>query len=160
MDSPKLHAVIDQIILYMEREGVFLNLVKLQRILYIANAWFMAFHNGRRLFNETFEAWKYGPVCRRAATRFSGFSSFYTPITVHDRWFDNPSEGMAQLAPDELEHLTLVLTTYGHLSAFEMEEMLRHEMPWQATRAGLNDDEPSNRRIADEAIIEYYGRSC
>lgn len=158
MDSPKLHAVIDQIILYAEREGIFLNLVKLQRILYIANAWFMAFHHGRRLVDETFEAWKYGPVCREVTTWFRGHSCFHTPITAHDCWFSTPSESAQHLCPGEIEHLTLVINTYGHLGTFEMDEMLRHELPWQWTRAGLRDDEPSDRKIDDAVILEYYGR--
>ncbi len=61
MDRTKLHITIDYIILRMDQAGFSLNPVKLQRLIYVAYAWYLAFNQGQRLFTEQFEAWKFGP---------------------------------------------------------------------------------------------------
>ncbi len=158
MDGEKLRAATDYIIIQMEDEGLPLNLVKLQRLLYAAYAWHLAFTEGARLFEEHFEAWKFGPVNRAIQERFRDFSSFYSPITRNDRWFSLTSEIDRKLNGEEKEHLDLVLSIYGHMTAFELEEMLREEDPWKIARTGLGLDENSSRQIPDEIILEYYRR--
>jgi len=158
MDGEKLRAATDHIIIQMEEEGLLLNPVKLQRLLYAAYAWHLAFTEGARLFDEHFEAWKFGPVNRAIQERFKDFSSFYSPITIHDRWFGSPAEIERKLNEEEREHLNLIVSIYGHMSAFELEEMLREEDPWKIARAGLGLDENSSREIPDEIILEYYRR--
>ncbi len=158
MDERKLFAVCDYIIFAMEEAGQFLNTVKLQRLLYVAYAWHLAFHNGRRLFPAHFEAWKFGPVNRSVHDRFAGRSSFYTPLTVGDRYFPSLVQARALLTDAEREHLENIISIYGDMSAFELEEMLRHEDPWRIARIGLGLDEDSSREIPDEVILAYYSR--
>lgn len=156
MNKDKVHAVCDHIILSMEREGLFLNVVKLQRLLYIAYAWHLAFYDGKPLFPDHFEAWKFGPVSRAVHDRFAGRSSFYSPLTIQDRFFANPETISQYLNTEELDHLDNILSIYGEMSAFELEDMLRHEDPWRIARIGLGMDEDSSREIPDEVIYAYY----
>lgn len=158
METRKLHAVCDYIILFMEEEGLFLNVVKLQRLLYVAYAWHLAFHGQKPLFSEHFEAWKFGPVCRTIHWRFKGRPSFYSPITVADRWFSDPAEILTTLSLSEREHLDNILNIYGDMTSLELEEMLQYEDPWRLVRAGLADGENSSRIIPDDVIYAYYKR--
>lgn len=154
----KLRAVTDYIIMRMDEKGQFLNLVKLQRLLYMAYAWHLAFHDGQPLFLQHFEAWKFGPVNRAIQDRFHGRSSFYSPIGSRDLSFDDPRETAETLSEDERAHLDLVLDIYGDFTAFELEDMLRYEDPWRIARVGLAVDENSSREIPDEVIWAYYKR--
>lgn len=158
MDGEKLRAATDYIIIQMDAEGLLLNLVKLQRLLYAAYAWHLAFTEGERLIEEHFEAWKFGPVNRAVQERFNNNSSFYSPITPYDRWTRHDGEIDHKLNGEEKAHLELVVQIYGHMSAFELDEMLREEDPWKIARTGLGMDENSNREIPDEIILEYYRR--
>ena len=158
MEPRKLYAVCDYIILFMEEEGLFLNVVKLQRLLYIAHAWHLAFHSHTPLLNEGFEAWKFGPVNRTIHNRFRGRSSFYSPITIADRWFSDPADPLAILSVSEREHLDNILNIYGDMTTLELEEMLQHEDPWRLARVGLSPEETSSRDIPDEVIYAYYKR--
>jgi len=158
MDERKLYAVCDYMVFVMAQEGQFLNSVKLQRLLYVAYAWYLAFHNGKRLFPAHFEAWKFGPVNRSVHDRFAGHSGFYTPLAVGDRYSVSVEAAQALLTSEEQEHLDSILSIYGEMSAFELEDMLQHEDPWRIARIGLDPDEESSREIADEVILAYYSR--
>jgi len=52
--------------------------VHLQKLMYFANGWHMAFSNKDSvmpLINEPFQAWEYGPVCASVYHEFKGFGS-------------------------------------------------------------------------------------
>ncbi len=56
--------------------------VHLQKLMYFANGWYMAFSNEDSvmpLINEPFQAWEYGPVCGSVYHEFKGFG--INPIT-------------------------------------------------------------------------------
>lgn len=158
METQKLHAVCDYIILFMEEEGLFLNLIKLQRLLYVAYAWHLAFHSKMPLFPEHFEAWKFGPVNRTVHDRFKGRSSFTSPITIADRWFHHPNEVLAILSLSEREHVDNILNIYGDMTSLELEEMLQYEDPWRLARVGLDRGDTSSREIPNDMIYAYYKR--
>lgn len=46
--------------------------LKIQKLLYYAQGWFMANYDGSRLFDENIEAWKHGPVVRSVYKALSG----------------------------------------------------------------------------------------
>ena len=162
MDRTKLHITVDYIILRMDQAGFSLNPVKLQRLIYVAYAWYLAFNQGQQLFPEQFEAWKYGPICLSVRDRFLGRSCFYSPITLNDRWSDDTDPHLFNhyLSANEREHLDLMIEIYGELSAFELEEMLRNEDPWQIARVGLDLYENSSRKIPDDVILAYYKKAA
>lgn len=73
----------DYIIVKMTEGGSTLNLPKLQKLVYYAQAWFFAFY-GAPLFTSTFEAWIHGPVSRELHERFRGTHQFYSLVTAAD----------------------------------------------------------------------------
>lgn len=56
-------AVANQFLTFGEREGVPIDQMKLQKLLYYAHAWYLAL-NDTPLFDEDVEAWPWGPVVR------------------------------------------------------------------------------------------------
>lgn len=158
MNEEKVHAVSDYIIRAAEREKCFLDAIKLQRLLYIAYAWYLAFHGGKRLFDNAFEAWRYGPVAPAVHRRFRERSQIHYPITSRDLYFSDANELSQALTREEREHLDLVMQVYGELSAFELEAMLQRDQAWRNTRLGLDSEEGCSRRINDLQILEHYRR--
>ena len=58
--------------------------------------------------------------------------------------------------PKALELLESVWMTYGDKSANELEALTHSEMPWRNARIGLSEDEPSNLKISEKDMHDYY----
>ena len=54
------------------------------------------------------------------------------------------------------EHLKEVLNAYGHLSAFQLEQITHGELPWKNARKGLAPDEASRNHISAEEMRNYF----
>ena len=57
--------------------------LKLQKLLYYVQAWFLGIE-GKRFLNTSFEAWVHGPVSRDVFDRFKDSKNLYSQITVKD----------------------------------------------------------------------------
>ncbi len=77
-----------------------LNLVKLQRLLYMAYSSHLALTNGKRLFEEHFRAWQYGPINQTLQGQFKGPNE---QILLKDRFYENPVDAIEQLTEDETD---------------------------------------------------------
>jgi uncharacterized phage-associated protein len=120
---------------------------KLQKLCYYAQAWYIALHNGNKLFDSTFEAWVHGPVCRE----------LYNEYKIYG-WDNIPKEDNVPLNVDEniYDFLKIVFDTYGDFSGDELEELSHSELPWQEARKGLEEWEPSNRFINEDTMRKFY----
>ena len=156
MDREKLKAATDYVIIFSSSHGIHLNLIKLQRLLYMAYAWHLAFTNGRPLFEELFQAWKFGPVNHSLQQHFVRAADPHDPITAGQRFFKDPFAAIEKLEEDEVDHMELIMNVYGDLSASELEEMLLNDDPWTNAREGLDQHARSDREITDRQILAYY----
>lgn len=156
MDWEKLKAAADHLIIYAASRGIHLNLIKLQRILYMTYSWHLAFTDGRRLFDEGFRAWKYGPINQRLQRHFGTLLHPQDPIGLDHRFFENPLDALERLTGEEIEHLDMIMSLYGELSSAELEIILYRDWPWMAARQGLASHEESDRAITDDVILGYY----
>lgn len=118
--------------------------LKLQKLLYYAQAWYIVF-NDRPLFGENIEAWVHGPV---VAGVFGDFKHF--------RWSPINMPGSPTNSMEINEHLNEVWRAYGKYGATELERMAHAESPWREARGGLPPDEPSRNIISHASIKEYY----
>lgn len=118
----------------------------LQKYLYYAQGWFLAFSGGEPLFDERLEAWVHGPAQPGVYGRFKHYR--WNPITEA---IDPPA-----LGSDVETHLEEVLNAYGHFSAWDLERMSHVEAPWIEARAGLADDAPSSNVISHESMRRYF----
>ncbi|HEY2839781.1 MAG TPA: type II toxin-antitoxin system antitoxin SocA domain-containing protein [Pirellulales bacterium] len=137
--------VAERIIDLCNRYGDVVTNLRLQKLLYYAQAWYLAIY-GAPLFQEEFEAWPNGPMQPLVFGKYRHFGS---------RPIDAPA-GVARLPKQEEKHIADLLQSYGRLSGFEIEQLSREETPWRESRLGLSDEEPSNRVILKNAIKRYY----
>ncbi len=119
--------------------------LKLQKLLYYAQAWFLAFYD-KSLFGERIEAWVHGPVVPPIFGEFKRF-----------RWgpIDRP-DAILQVSPLVSDHIAEIMRAYGDFTAGQLERITHSEAPWREARHGLAPDEPSNAIISLESMKAYY----
>ncbi len=126
-----------------ERNSPISNL-KLQKLLYYSQAWYLAIFKNP-LFDEEIEAWVHGPVVPRVFSRYRIC-----------RWSSIPAGDTLGVSNRVSRHLKEVWHTYGQFNAYELERMTHSEEPWKRARAGLEPDESSHNVITKDAMMRYY----
>ncbi|WP_239332532.1 Panacea domain-containing protein [Frankia sp. CiP3] len=121
--------------------------MKLQKLVYYAQAWHLARH-GRPLFPDEIEAWRQGPVVRHL---YDQHRRRYLVIS----W---PSGSADRVTGRAAETVSWVIERYGGFTAHELSELTHTDLPWREARAGLAESARSNRSILPELMREYYGR--
>lgn len=126
--------------------------LKLQKLLYYAQAWYLAIHK-KPLFNEEFEAWVHGPVIPELWRYFSmkkmhGWES----ITFEDV----KNLNVQSLDDETIQFLTDIIDDYGKYSAKYLEGLTHSEDPWINARVGYSPEEKSNVIIKKDDIKKYY----
>jgi uncharacterized phage-associated protein len=117
--------------------------LKLQKLVYYAQAWHLALYCVP-LFEEEIEAWVHGPVVPSLFQRYRDF-----------KWGILPRSG-GPVPQDTRYHLEEVWRAYGASSAYDLERLTHSEAPWKAARAGLAPDESSHNIITKDSMKEYY----
>jgi len=119
--------------------------LKLQKLVYYADAWFLA-NFDKPLIKEDFEAWAHGPVVL----------ALYAKYRNHG-WEALPSETGVK-APDELEgYLEAVFEEYGQYGAKKLVKMTHGETPWLEARGELPPEAASTTKISKVSMRNYYG---
>jgi uncharacterized phage-associated protein len=140
-----MNAAADYFIRFSHEVGDPITNLKLQKLVYYAQAWHLALH-GRPLLAERFQAWVHGPVCPPLYQRFRHYG--WNPI----------SEDVAvPTLPDGVEeHLREVMEAYGGFSAWDLERLTHAEEPWIRARGGLAAHEPSTASISEDDMRSFY----
>lgn len=132
--------------IYLANEtGSFVSNLKLQKLVYYAQAWYLAI-NKKSLFDEDFEAWIHGPVIPELYQQYKQFG-----------WRPIDKEVEPKLPEDVREFLKEVADEYFACDAYELEQMTHLESPWIQARGNLPVDAQSNEVIHKEWMKEYYG---
>ncbi len=118
--------------------------LKLQKLLYYAQAWQLVF-SGEPLFSDQIEAWVHGPVVPRIFRRFRtlGWQPIGSPVCPHRD---------VQLSA----HLKAILNAYGTFKATELERLTHSEDPWRIARKGIPPDVSSNSVISRKDMKDFY----
>jgi uncharacterized phage-associated protein len=127
-----------------ERGDVLTNL-KLQKLLYYSQAWFLA-EKDREIFAEDFQAWVHGPVLPSQYHRFK--ESEWRPIVDAVQC---PALDVAMR-----DHLVEVIDVFGSESAVSLELMTHREQPWLEARGSLPPTAISNARISKDTMRDFY----
>ena len=120
-----------------EREGI--TNLKLQKILYFAQAYYLA-KLSRPLFSEKIEAWEYGPV---------------VPV-VYDLYKKNGNgtilleKDEASISVEDKENLKRIWDLFGGYSAGRLVDIAHAHSPW---REAYNSED---KTISHKSIGEYY----
>lgn len=137
--------VADYFIREANETGSYLSNLKLQKLVYYAQAWYLAIY-GKPLFDEDFQAWIHGPVIPELYQQYIDFG--WKPILKD---VEQPN------FPEEIQKfLQEVTEVYFGCDAFELERMTHHEDPWVKARGNIPMDEPSSAIITKESMKDYY----
>lgn len=147
MNEYSTDQISDLIISIIHNTGKIITNMKLQKLLYYSQAWYLAYFD-KPLFDEDFEAWVYGPALPSQYKRFKKYSS--GPITETPQIIKFPKS--------VIEFVTEIIKTFNPHDTYELSLMTHREAPWLNARKGIPEDEPSNN-IIDKADMKKYYRS-
>ncbi|RKZ39995.1 MAG: hypothetical protein DRR16_23860 [Candidatus Parabeggiatoa sp. nov. 3] len=142
----------DYIILKLTEAFDEFNHLKLHKLLYYAQAWYLAFY-GKKLFAEDFQAWIHGPINRTLYDRFVSTKSLYSDIERDDI---SPEFELNALSVQNRNHLDTILETDAKFSGVQLEEMTHKETPWIEARKGYRSSQRCEEPINAVVMREYY----
>ena len=131
-------------------ENIFINITKLQKLLYISYGVYLAVKN-ERLTDESPKAWPYGPVFPTTREKLLKIN-----LSTYDILQD---EDCKEICKDkEIQELVAsVLKTFGHWSAGQLTEWSHSNgSPWDLTTRSENFK--WNQPIDDEYIKFYFSK--
>jgi uncharacterized phage-associated protein len=133
------------------RDGVPVDPLKLQKLVYLAHGWSLVFLK-RRAIKEQFEAWNYGPVVPPLYRVFQRYGA--SPITSYA-----PVEPLEILDPETKSLLDSVWQAYKSFSPIQL-SMLTHEpgYAWDLTFRSGRSHPWAARTIPDEMIADEFAR--
>ena len=133
--------IAEKIIKYehSKENGEYVSNMKLQKLLYYQQGFHLAYF-GNALFDESIEAWMYGPVVP----------------AVYDIYKDYGSKGLEfdgdviTLREEEESLFDEVMKVYGKFSAVGLMDLTHKEAPWTTTPTGLGNI------ISPEKLRDYF----
>jgi len=141
--------VADYILCQFREKGVPIYHLKLQKLVYYVQAWFLAIYD-EALFGEPLQAWIHGAVQPDLYKRFRRYQwdpIDYTPVICPN--FEDE---------DIPKHIDKVLGVYGGYAARQLELMMHDEEPWKNARQGLAELEAGTQEISHDDMKTYYRR--
>lgn len=122
-----------------------MNNLKLQKLCYYAQAWYLAVSN-KRLMDTRFEAWVHGPVSPELYQQYKKWG-----------WYDiGKYYGQLNISQHIQEFLKIIYNMYGGFTGDELEELTHNEKPWNEARQDLDKNVYSQNEIDENTMKEYY----
>lgn len=137
--------VAEYILCLADLNGDTITNLKLQKLLYYAQAWFLVNNNNQRLFCDEIEAWQYGPVVPAVYSKYQkyGRSIIETECNLFTD-FEDFDENTRRY----LEEFCEIFLKY---SATELVGMTHQELPWnEAVKQGYRTP------INTDTMFRYY----
>ncbi len=128
-------------------KGGKMSTMKLQKLCYYSQAWSLVWDEAP-LFDEEFEAWVNGPVCRPLFEKTRG--QYYATV-------DDMTGGEDNLTDTQKATIDAVLNYYGKHDAQWLSQLTHMEDPWKLARADILADQNSDCIITKESMAIYYG---
>lgn len=142
------------------RDGVPVDPLKIQKLVYIAHGWHLAITGGPLIY-QTVMAWKYGPVIRdlyRAFREYGG-RAIDGRATEPPDWehTTEPRPYSAELSPESQAVLDRTWQVYGRNTGVELSS-LTHDFgtPWDQVAGKLRPSEIRDVMIPDGMIQKHY----
>lgn len=161
------NVIANEFLKFAEDDGVGLTPMKLQKLVYFANGWYLAL-NGKPLINEQVEAWDYGPVIRTLYHEFKHHGNSH--IEGYSTNFDDYERGFIKFNTPFLEQggpsdqveptrafLARIWEVYGQFSATQLSNMTHvADSPWSEVYNQYGGNPPKGTDIPPELMREYF----
>jgi uncharacterized phage-associated protein len=148
----KIYDAVDiakYILLIANENGDIVTNLKLQKLLYYAQAWYMVHHEGKKLFSNDIEAWKFGPVVKGVYDLYKKFSR--NPIDE-----DVDEKNLSCLSPEDRKFMDEFLGEFMDHSALSLINMIHNELPWQEA---FDEQDPYGLHIiSTDSMYDYYSK--
>jgi uncharacterized phage-associated protein len=120
--------------------GEYMTQLKLQKLLYYVQGFYMAVNNGTKLFDGTIAKLQYGPVVKELMTLLGKYKSnpIMESIGGNASGFDNKA----------LAILEFVYEKFGQFSASKLVSMTHEETPWKEAEFG--------KEIKTDTIFQFF----
>ena len=143
--KPTILDVANYFIWFGQKHGDPITHLKLQKLCYYAEAYYWAIYN-KPLTNTPFQAWTHGPVSRILWDEHKGKS--WEPITKECK--------KPRLSKEVEEYLEEIADVFCRFTAFELEKMTHHDLPWKSARGCLSLEARCENIISTEHMRTYY----
>lgn len=145
--SYKVLDVCKYVIDYSNEKEYGISNLKLQKILYFIQAYFLIKQPSRCCFDDKIEAWNFGPVVPNAYREYKQFGSSDIPTIIN---FEK-SDSNGCITGDDKNLIKTVIDKFADYSATDLVGLTHHQSPW------IDAYIPHmNREITPEAIKEYF----
>ena len=115
--------------------------LKLQKLLYFIEAYYMAYYNKDALYKEDFYAWTYGPVIKEVYDKYK----VYMSDSIIDDDFVNPFD----IDKDVRNSIDIICNAFGSLTAYDLIKIThRQGSPWYHTF--------KQKKISKEETKEWF----
>ena len=137
--------------------------LKLQKLVYVAHGWYMAFHEDPLIGDEYAEAWRHGPVFPSLYHEFKHRGSLRITelakeVELVSGMLRRSTPGIPKSDVETRELLDKIWDVYGEYSAIQLSNMCHQAgSPWDQTRKS-NPKNANNADIDDELIRKHYQR--
>lgn len=145
-------------------KGLSVSPLKLQKMLYYEQAWFMVFFGRENtLFAEKPQAWVNGPVYPDIYVAYkdkvSGMCDHLSPADFCEGDMNDALKTIiAKLSLDkeQLGCLESIITLYGSKTQNQLIFYTHSEKPWAEMREGMMPYERSNKELSLDTMFSYY----
>ena len=120
--------------------------LKLQKMLYFLDMTYLV-NTGKRLIDEDFEAWQYGPVIKDVYERFSSYAA--TPIELKQDFSENFPSKYANEIQQKINNLARIRTSYL------VDISHKEGTPWDI----VYNNGMGNHRIISNTILYEYAKN-
>lgn len=140
-----VHNVAGYIVEYCNKHYLCITNLRLQKLLYFIQAYFLMKSNGERVaFNEEVEAWDLGPTVPCIFHQYKRFGSGQIPFN------DKSYSGI--FSDDERKMIEDVILHFKDKSSIYMMEVTHNQKPWKEAYNKQNLE----RVITKNSIYEYF----
>lgn len=129
-----------------KKTGIAVTNLKLQKLVYYAQAWHLTFYDEPLMKGTEFEAWIHGPAIRDLWDKYKTYG--YKPI--------DEQVACPELDGRTAQFLEKIVEAYFDKDAYAMELMTHEEDPWILARRGYADDERCSNTISEESMKTYF----
>ncbi len=160
---------VDEIANYFIEKGIEENKpsnpMKLQKILYFAYGWYLAYFGDKKLFDEAIQAWKYGPVIESVYHEVKSYGNYAITSPISKFFLGETSVFSFQYKTpkisfkndDDKDFLDSIWKAYSKFPALQLSAMTHEDgTPWHALALKHGHDIPKGETITDESIKEYF----
>lgn len=136
--------VAEYVITYSEDKDCGISNLKLQKILYLIQAYFLI-QTKKPCFSEDIEAWDFGPVILEVYRRYKRFGS--TDIRIR---YPNLEDTQKIFEKEDRKRIDAVIDKFADFSATDLTILTQNQAPW---KEAFDREE---KVIRSKDILEYF----